>query len=345
MSISVETDYLRGYAAQVEGNHDGALATMQEYCAEHCGRTDGLDGLLHDIRNLVTIQQWSYTRLLEAARRGLLGTATDLRYAADGYDRSDTAAAERVWVSGRAGQMSGGHRERDVTTVGPGFSAGATVNLAVPQQRNETEDVKQAIDDQLGNVNDLVKRFTGYDLLGKVTPLVLGDWGTLRSIADAYGELEDGFTGVSRDLRDGMDVLSTRWDSAGGASAAFDYHIRERWLPGLDAAARMANGTEQNFQMLAQMYEYAIIALLTAANFYGLRIKKALQALQSVTSLREYLFELYQLVVDLYQLIGSLTELIITQTKLFVECVEQILAIGRNVIDFLQGDFEVFQTA
>ncbi|MEO3821136.1 hypothetical protein [Plantactinospora sp. B24E8] len=346
MTVLVETSYLRGYAAQIEGNHGGALATMERYCAEHCTRTDGLNGLLLGTRNAVGIQAWSYAGIFEGARRELLRTAVDLRFAADSYDRSDAASAERIWVSGRAGQQAGAYREQDVRTVGAGFSAGASVNLAVPRQRNETEDVRQSIDDLLQGVNGLIQRFTGFDLLGTAMPLVLGDWGTIRSIADAYGELEGGFKEVSQDLADGMNVLSGHWDSGpGGAAAAFDYHIRKRWVPALDAAARMANASEQNFQLLAQMYEYALTALLAVVNFYGLRIKRALQALRTVTSFRKYLFELYELVTDLYTLITDLTDVVIEQTLMFKEGVEQIVAIGRQIVDFIQDDFEVFRSA
>lgn len=346
MTVLVETGYLRGYAAQIEGNHGGALATMERYCAEHCTRTDGLNGLLLGTRNAVGIQAWSYAGIFEGARRELLRTAVDLKFAADSYDRSDSASAERIWVSGRAGQQAGAYREQDVRTVGAGFSAGASVNLAVPRQRNETEDVRQSIDELLYGVSGLIERFTGYDLLAKVTPFLIGDWGTIRSIADAYGELEGGFKEVSQDLADGMNVLSGHWDSGpGGAAAAFDYHIRKRWVPALDAAARMANASEQNFQLLAQMYEYALTALLAVVNFYCLRIKRALQALRTVTSFREYLLELYDLVKELYGLITDLADVVIEQTLMFKEGVEQIVAIGRQLVDFIQDDFEVFRPA
>ncbi|MGX7675180.1 hypothetical protein [Plantactinospora sp. DSM 117369] len=345
-AVSVETRYLRGYARQIDGTRDRVLAAMGDYCSSHCGRTDGLNGLLSPTRSLVKVQEESHAKLIDAARRSLWLTAYDLRNAADSYDRSDSASAERLWTSGRAWAMPDGHRERDVAVDCPEFSQGASVILAAPERRTDIDAAQQAVTDMLGDVNTLIKWVTGYDLLGSTMPIVLGETGTLRSVAQAYGELERGFVAISGDLDRGMDILSERWDSTGGgASAAFDYHIRKRWIPAVDALATMANATEENFECLAEVYEYVVNALLIALNFYRLRLKKALQALEAATSVKEALWRLFQLVSDLYQLINDLVDILVKQTAMFIEEAEQIAAVSRQLVDVMQDDFEVLRTA
>jgi hypothetical protein len=77
----------------------------------------------------------------------------------------------------------------------------------------------------------------------------------------AYGEVEQAWRDIARDLDAGMDELSAHWTSGGvtgGASAAFDYHIHQRWMTALEALAQHADTMEQANEALAAEYEHTV---------------------------------------------------------------------------------------
>lgn len=131
-----------------------------------------------------------------------------------------------------------GYRERDVASTATSFSAGPVLSLPPPGEHSDEEDFKKSVYGLLGHINSLIKYLTGYDLLTELLPIVLGNSGALRRLADAHRSMEHGIRQVKDDTAAGMNILSSHWtsDGAGGASTAFDFHIRERWVPALDSA-------------------------------------------------------------------------------------------------------------
>ena len=93
-----------------------------------------------------------------------------------------------------------------------------------------------------------------------------------RRVGAAWGKLEHAFRAVAQDIDRGMDVLSTHWNSdlpdTGGASAAFDYHIRKRWKPALEGLAQGcdARGSSTSWRPSNTI---VVNTLLFALNFYA----------------------------------------------------------------------------
>lgn len=344
MALTVETGYLRGFADQIDGTRTGALSVLKAYCTTHCGNTEGLHGFLDLAQVQVESNTKAFLKLMDGADRGLWLTAYDLRQTADDYDRADVAAADRLWTSGRTWERPKGYQEHDVVTKA-GFSKGATVNLAVPSERHDSKYAKESVFEALGLVNDIVAKFTGIDLLGEAMPIVFGEWGVLRRIAEAHDEMERGFDLIAQDLTEGMDCLSSHWTSdGGGASSAFDYHIRERWIKGFRMLANFSNSAQQTYEWIANAYEDIVNSFLLALNFYAVRIRKAFVALGTATG-PKLLWNLYQLVSSTLQLIEDTLRLLYMQTKMFCSAFEMWVANIHFFYNVLCGDQDVFKEA
>ncbi|GAB2952673.1 hypothetical protein GCM10027280_46230 [Micromonospora polyrhachis] len=346
MSLIVKTGHLRGYADQIDQNRSGAVASMRTYCAQYCADTTGLTGLLTPARWAVESSSEALLTFLGGADRGLWLTAYDLRLTADNYDRADAAAADRLWTTGRTWNLPADHREQDVVVVTNGFSAGAAVRLVVPTERRDSESAKESVYGLLGHINDIVKWVTGYDLLAEALPLVLGEWGTLRRIAEAMGELERGAEQVADNLEHGMDLLSAHWTGdAGSASTAFDYHMRDRLIRGFGALANVFKAYQQTYEWIANAYEYIINSFLLALNFYTARIKKAVATLATTDSLGKAAWSLLQLVLTVVDLIKDTGRVIELQTKMFASSIEMMVANLHSMYEIFGGDLTVFTEA
>jgi hypothetical protein len=289
MSIQVETSYLRGYADRIDANCDYALEQMASYARAHCLNFDGLGGTLAPVRPALTSVAETTLDLIAAAQGGLRQTATGLRISAGDYDRSDWTAAETQWSVAPQWDTPHGWRETDVApTNSIGGTGGAVAALMAPPYTPEVEEAVAYLKSTFGTVNNLIEKLTGYDLLGTVAPLALGDWAALKRIACAYGELEQAWRAVANDLRQGMDVLSAHWNShdsgTSGASQAFDYHIRSRWMVAFEALAQMADTMQQMCESMAAQYEHTVKGLLYTLTFYMARLQKTLGKLMVATT-------------------------------------------------------------
>jgi hypothetical protein len=324
MGGTVDTSYLRGYADQLEANRTGALARLTTYTGEHCQNFDGVEGSLYPARWPL---QFAADRLRDAladATMGMGSCAKELRYRSDSYDKSD--------------------KQGEDVASGGGFTGGADVHLAAPKNRKDADEAKNAVYELLGTINKCVQKVTGYDLLGAVLPLVFGDWGALRRIADAWNELEQGCMALGGDLEAGMNTLSEHWDStadgSAGASRAFDHHIRERWVPACEALAQACRTVQQASEQLAAFYEQVVRQVLFILNFYAKRITKAITGLLAAADIKKCLWELYQLVSSVTQLVTDAIEIIWLELKTFKEGFETLWAGLAHLRNLMRGDFD-----
>ncbi|MBM0205750.1 hypothetical protein JNW90_24100 [Micromonospora sp. STR1s_5] len=347
MTLQVESRYLVGYAGQLEANKDGALVSIEQYCRQHCLDFDGLDGTLHPMRWHMEQLASSMLDCCDAAKRGMWLAGHGLRGAAKAYDAADAASAEQLWTSGRAWSMPAGHRERDVSTA-DGFSQGADVALSPPPFTSQVGQVKDAIDQLIGPVAGWVAQLTGFDLMEKLTPMTLGDSGAIRRVGAAWGELEHAFLAVAQDIDRGMDVLSTHWNSdlpdTGGASAAFDYHMRKRWKPALEGLAQGCDATQQLYELAAIEYEYLVNTLLFALNFYSKKLKKAMKVFTTTTDWKTFLSTLWEIVSTVWDVIVGTYDLVFKQTMIFKEVVEMVVANFIYLQNRMRGDFDALKT-
>jgi hypothetical protein len=357
VTLVVQPRYLRGYAQQIDGNRTGALTQLEKFCAANCIDVRGLDGLLAPERDVVRSLANTFETLMADAGVGLNNVAYYLRLAAYDYERADTKAAEAIWLSGRKWTVPDDYREHDISDTGGGFSDGATVNLAPPQfppPNHDNQRAREELHDLLAPVNRDVKRLTGQDLVAVVERIVYPDWGTLRRVAAAYNEMKRGYDSIAEDLSDGMDHLSPHWtsDGDGGASAAFDYDIRKRWVQGFRALADAADAARRCTEWMANAYEYVVTGLLVALAFYIARATKVLAklkekirelwALSVPVLLSGILTELIDTIKAIYQLVAEAARQVIRLVKTNISGLQMVVAGVQELRDLFRGDFAVF---
>ncbi|GGL21407.1 hypothetical protein [Mangrovihabitans endophyticus] len=345
MSIQVETPYLRAYAARIDANCDTALADMARYAHTHCRNVDGLDGALTPARPVLESLADDTRDLIAAAQNGLRRTADDLRRCATDYDHADGTAAETLWSLTPAWTTPDTWHELDRTVPATASTgeAGAELTLMPPPYTPDAAEAENNLKSLFGTVNTVIEKLTGYDLLGAALPLLLGDWGALKRIARAYGELETGWSLVAADLNDGMDALSPHWNSTtggtGGASQAFDYHLRHRWT-----AAQTADTMQQMCESMAAEYEHTIKGMLYILNLWLSRLQKGIGKIMVAASWAKLAAALYSVVSSVYDLICDGVALAVEQVQMFIEGSQMIAAATVTMRHRMNGDFDALAT-
>ena len=297
MSIDVETPFLRGYADLIEADCDSALRSMAEYVQVHCNDFEGLDGTLTPLQPALRSLAEATADLITAAQGGLRQTAADLRRSADDYDRADWTAAETQWSVAPQWSTPQAWRETDVVTktTSGGYGYGAVVALMAPLYTPEVGEAQDNLKTLFGTVNTIIEKLTGYDLLGAVMPLLLGDWAALKRIARRLRRARDRLAYRRRRPRPGHERPVPALDLGGvtGASDAFDYHIRSRWMTAFEALAQRADTIEQMCESMAAQHEHTVKGLLYTLTFYMARISKGLNKIMVATNWAKLATALY----------------------------------------------------
>lgn len=349
LNIRVETAYLRGYAKQLNSTADGAMTVLRAYCEDHCKNMSGINGTLYPARLPLERHADVVLDLIDCATRVMSAAASDLALAADLYDRSDAASAESIWTSGRNWEPQEGYREIDYASSSATFSRGPLLDLSVPADRHDSKEAVESVNSGLGTVNGLIEFVTGVNLLEIVMPVMLGEWGAVRRVGKAWGEMEHAFRAVHRDLVDGLDTLSDRWDSVEtgdeGASQAFDFNVRKRWGPAFEALAQMCDYCQQLCEALAQMYEWTVDGVLLLLNFYVKKIKKAILLASATRNSLKMLNRVRELIMTLKDLVTDLINCMVEQLLMFKEGFESVSAGVVMIRQILNGDLNVFRPA
>ncbi|GAA4908579.1 hypothetical protein LX16_3033 [Stackebrandtia albiflava] len=348
MSVTVTPDQLDGYAGQIRANAGSALQTMQEYRNAHCVDYTGLTGLLHLLRvPLGVMSDWG-SQLMTAAADKLWLTADNLAGTAQSYRDLDLAAADELWRT--VFDAPADHRETDADSPATGYTRGAVITLAVPAPRSDSVEMVNNVYSALELPNRIATWVLGWNPLEKGVPWAIGEFGQLYRIGEAWNELEHAFIAIGTDLTTGMDTLSVHWDSSesgdSGASAAFDHHIRESWVPAMNACGQLCDLFQQLCEQMAAAFQEMVHELLFILNFYGRKIKAAAKVLTELTSLSfKAVWNIKKLVSALYHAVVDLYELTVLKIEMFVECAETLVAAGVALRNHIRGDFEVMQSS
>ncbi len=124
-----------------------------------------------------------------------------------------------------------------------------------------------------------------------------------------------------------MDLLSEHWDSnsvMGGASAAFDYHIRSRWMRAFEALAQQADTMQQMCESMAAQYEHTVKGLLYVVNLYLARLKKGIEKIFLATHYAKLAMALHGVISSLYDLVVDGVTLAVAQVEMFIEGFEMM---------------------
>jgi hypothetical protein len=350
MTVRVDPAQLDGYAAQLERNAGYFVAPLREYCAANCRHTEAMTGLLVAVKPLVELAGDSTTGLFTSGERNLFQVAANLRLAAADYRARDEAAAERVWQTLPRRHAPQGYTEHHDNRH-PGDYADPFVPRLVPPVRHD--DVRHTVEEArrtLGVLEEWSRRYVHFSIAEAMAHYLTGDWDTVRENAAGYAALAgpDGVSTIRENLRHGMDSLSSSWESP--AATEFDFTIRGRWMPAIDAVRHVLVLHKETFELLArsaqQTYEACLLALEAFKHWVVekcLRIIKLVAAVlrmeevwREVIELAEHMVRFWHEMKMLFELleraIGSATEAV-RAAAAEVAVADDLWASGGNRLD------------
>ena len=119
----------------------------------------------------------------------------------------------------------------------------------------------------LGMANKIFQYFTGQSLIQLIFQPVVGNWGRLKFLSDAYGQLSDSLYTVSGTMRKGGVKLAGEW--TGDAATGFD-SVMFRWSMGSgglgDAAKVMAKAYKDGYDTACVLVQAALQLITRLVN-------------------------------------------------------------------------------
>lgn len=331
----VNTAYLYGYAGQLQGDAAG-MTTISDYAATHLRNFDRISGLLEPAQWYSSIMADQVVDKMCPAFDGMMRlTADRLTQTAITYETAEQDALVR-FQAGQGGGVGTAPPDSPPPPAGAGFTDGADVAPKPPKDECLTEWVEEKLADLLGEVTAVVRFFTGYDIIDEWAPVVLGDWGAIYRLADAYNEITHSVRAVHQDVQAGMDVLAPHWlGSDGGAAAAgFGRHVGGRLLPGLNLFAEVTDGSRAAHEFIAITYEAIVTNAIWLLDYYAVRfksvVKRIAQAAKDVTLDPRTWWDLGE---ELFSIAEDYIEFVKTTFQAVQVCLDQYRELGEFAIE------------
>lgn len=331
----VNTAYLHGYAAQLRGDVAG-MTTICDYAAAHLRNFDRISGLLEPAQWYSGIMADQIVDKMCPAFHGLLRLTSDnLTKSAITYDTAEQDALVR-FQAGQGGGTDTAPPDTQAPPAAQGFTAGADVAPKPPKDERLTGWVEDKLADLLGEVTAVVRFFTGYDIIDEWAPVVLGDWGAVYRLADAYNEVTHSVRAIHQDVRAGMDILAPHWLGSGGGAAAagFGKHVGGRLLPGLNLFAEVTDGARAAHEFIAITYEAIVTNAIWLLDYYAVRfksvVKRIAKAAKDVTLDPRTWWDLGE---ELFSIAEDYIEFVKTTFQAVEVCLDQYRELGEFAIE------------
>ena len=336
----VNTDYLYGYANQVEMNKLGGVTTLISYGGTHLTNFNRFTGLFEPAQWIPQLfADQTNGRVLPGLSDLLTYIADQLTATATTYDTAEKNAKHKVVAAGGGieNPLGGGVAEERPRQAPAdlGFTTGAEVSPKPPDDPNMTEWVEDKLSDLLGTPAELVKKITGYDIVAEWTPVILGDWGAGYRVADAWTEVAHSLRAISADLEGGLALLSAHWTAAdgGGAAAAFARFARDR-IGVVPVFAELSDAVSEAVRVPSLYYEGVIKNAFWVVEYYGVRFKavakKIQKALKDVTLNPKTWIDLGE---ELWSIVEDYIEFIKTTFEALKTCVDLIVQMGKLAVE------------
>ncbi|SEL66974.1 hypothetical protein [Streptacidiphilus jiangxiensis] len=241
------------------GHQSDHLARLGQWSSGQCSNTQGFDEGLLLLPMLAVVPELGqfFDGKLAQATRGMHLIAGKVHETSAEYTRTDqdnAAGLRSLYPSAFSGGTFGNYGIGDIP--GAGAVANFTDEPVEPKepasaQEDEAKGIKHALllvrqQTELKFANTLFQWCTGqslYELL--LTPL-LGDFGRLRYLSDAYGELSDGLYTVAGTLRKGSWKLGSEWQ--GATANAFDQYLF-MWTMGIGGIGDAAKDAAEAYKI------------------------------------------------------------------------------------------------
>jgi hypothetical protein len=344
----VDTDYLYGYANQVEMNRAFALATLARYGGTHLTNFDRFTGLFEPAQWIPEFFANQVNGKLFPALNDLMAYVfKQLNATADAYDTADRNARHKVVAAGvwnPDGRDVGGgfnpfpaEEEPRKPAASLGFTDGAEINPKVPDDPHMTEWVEGKLEDLLGKPVELIKKFTGYDIIAEWAPVVLGDWGAAYRVADAWTEVAHSLRAIGADLEGGLNLLTPAWTAGDGSGAAATFgRFAHDKFGAIPVFAELADAVNEAVKVPAIYYEGVIKNAFWVIEYFGVRFKavakKISKAFKDLTVNPKTWIDLGE---EVWGIVEDYIEFVKTTFEALKTCVQLIIQMGELAIEVI----------
>jgi len=314
--VDVDPAQLDGYAAQLLRNADFFDTPLKLYCSANCNKTDDMTGVLWPAQKAVHLTHDATVGILTSGRQELGQVSFLLKQAADEYRKADSASAEKIWTvyAKGADKRPADWHEKDSAAHKGVFTDPFTPN---PPPAKDFNDFKPAVGQakkDLGKIQEWCQEYFHFNLAGILSD-ISGDWDTLREDASGYESLAGraGVQPIADNLEFGMDSLSSSWNNS-DAAAAFDYHIRARWIPAIEFLQHFLETQKEMFEYVAQeaktTFDVLVVAIQEAIKWVPKKVLQILKLIKSVVLAFSAGVAIKQLVAFLLDLKGTIMNVI-----------------------------------
>ena len=207
----------------------GHLGQLGNYAGTTCANTDGLAHALSFLQQPVVDLSTFMNNKYFDCQGGIGKVATDVRDTGHEYAKSDARAESFVRASypaplGAFQEISGG----------PSVGSYNDIDIELPEP-DDAEDILKANLDHvlsaLGTIEHIWRWVTGGDsLLERLVTPIMGNYGRLQYLSQAYASLSDATYTVAGNLRRGTYKMAPQWN--GEAATAFEF-LMFRWHMGI----------------------------------------------------------------------------------------------------------------
>ncbi|TBO56283.1 WXG100 family type VII secretion target [Streptomyces kasugaensis] len=229
------------------------LSKLSRWSSTQCAHIDGLDGLLLLLREVVPETSHFFSGKLDQCGRGMGVIEDKIHRTSADYAKADHQAMADLHAiypgalshfpdigavpgSSRAGNFT----DEDVTLKEP---AGADADT---EKNIHHQLLLLGRNSELRGADKVFMFCTGQSLVELLVKPIVGNYGRLRYLHDAYDALGDGTYTVAGTLRKGSWALGSEWQ--GDTATAFDSYLF-RWTMGIGRVGDAAKMTAKAYQV------------------------------------------------------------------------------------------------
>ncbi|MCB5908380.1 WXG100 family type VII secretion target [Streptomyces pinistramenti] len=271
--------FMSGFQAPSQGNFHqyadltskqaGHLGDIQRYGDQHCSKDDDLEGILLPLRLLVPKAALYFSGKLAQCHRGMGVIEDKVRRTGSDYataDQQTMADLHSIYPDAishfpNISALPGASQVADFTDEA--VSLKAPVNAEEATTKNIHHQLMLlGMKSELKTADKVFSFLTGQSLIELLLKPVLGDYGRLMSLHDAYDSLGAAVYTVAGTLRKGSWALGSEWK--GDTGTAFDSYLF-RWTMGIggvgDAAKIVAKAYKDGYDVVIVLLHQALRAL------------------------------------------------------------------------------------
>lgn len=248
------------------------LVSLARWSGDQCGNADGLEGLLSPLTGPIHQVSQLFTEKLGQCQRGMQDVSGKITLTAQDYARADQAAISAI----NGIYPSALPHFPDIGTLhlpNVGNFTDQAVSLTEPSsaQYDTARNIEHELDllrkkllfgGPLAVAQKVFQFFTGQNLVELLLDPLVGDYGRLLYLHDAYDELGSGLYTVAATIRKGSWALGDQW--TGDAATNFDSYMF-RWSMGIgglgDAAKVVAKDYHDGYVAVSALVFSALYAI------------------------------------------------------------------------------------